>query len=89
MPKRLDQEIKVVSLCGHVCWSKVAAELTLRDETLFRGCRIGGGGGAGAYALLVLVLVVEFRISRCTPQKLLGVAIVARVASLEHLSYRT
>ena len=86
MPKRLDQEIKVVSLCGHVCWSKVAAELTLRDETLFRGCRIGGGGGAGAYALLVLV---EFRISRCTPQKLLGVAIVARVASLEHLSYRT
>ena len=73
MPKRLDQEIKVVSLCGHVCWSKVAAELTLRDETLFRGCRIGGGGGAGAYALLV-----EFRISRCTPQKLLGVAIVAR-----------
>jgi hypothetical protein len=27
--------------------------------------------------LLVLVLVVEFRISRCTPQKLLGVAIVA------------
>ena len=86
MPKRLDQEIKVVSLCGHVCWSKVAAELTLRDETLPRGCRIGGGGGAGAYALLV-----EFCISRCTPQEAFRrgdrrARGVARAPKLQHLN---